>query len=433
MLTRRQLVRGVGGLAAASLLPRARPARAAARRAHDAPQPHFFLFIQVYGAWDVCLAFDPKDRDAKLPDGSLAFDQPYAMSEVRAYGSRGLRLAPAGQALGRWADRLAVVNGIDMEIDNGHVVDAIMSGFRDPRSAGLPWVQAIIAKRHPYVRRCPLPHVYTDYDGQFSAGPYVSQSITSSLPDFLAFVAPAASASDGSLGAERALIADYRASLSDPDLQRALGLYVDAVSGAIDVGERLSSGGTTLPVDVKEAADIAGFLGQLFAVGVLGSATLSFGDRFGGIGFDTHSAHYEQHPLGRALEDLATICDTLATLPLDANTSVLDRTTIVMAAEYCRTPRLNPDAGKDHNFMSNSVLLVGNRVRPGVYGASGARLSGGLWPAHAGLPIDFATGAPSADGAVLYARNFWAGLGGAAAVDLSTDFGGDTQPIAFLG
>ena len=144
-----------------------------------APEARFFIFVQVYGAWDVCLGFDPKDRTALLPTGDQAFDQNYAITDVKDYAN-GLRLPPAGQVLGKYADRLCIINGIDMEVDNGHIDDNMMTGFQSPRASNLPYFQCVLGKRQPYVKTCAVPHLYASYDGQFFGGPYSGSSITAS-------------------------------------------------------------------------------------------------------------------------------------------------------------------------------------------------------------------------------------------------------------
>jgi uncharacterized protein (DUF1501 family) len=226
------------------------------------------------------------------------------------------------------------------------------------------------------------------------------------------------------------MIAEYEAAQQGLDRRRAIAGYTDATARAIQVGTALKAGGFTPPANVDQPAGIGSLLGQLFATGVLGAATLNFGDRYF---FDTHSDHYAQHPLGKALQDVDALCAELNQIPLDAHTSVFERTTVVLAAEFCRTPRLNAAAGKDHNFVSNSLAIIGYKAKPGVFGASGYRADGGGWDAHAGLPMDFATGQPSQNGTVLKARNLWAGFGGVIGVDVSNEFGGDALPVTFLG
>ena len=63
-LNRRQLVQTAAGLVPLALLPRLAYAQRGPGTVLEAdPEAHFFLFIQIFGAWDVCLAFDPKNRD----------------------------------------------------------------------------------------------------------------------------------------------------------------------------------------------------------------------------------------------------------------------------------------------------------------------------------------------------------------------------------
>ena len=135
MITRRQFVSRAATCATVPMGAQMVAARNDNGRAAD---PHFFIFMQVYGAWDVCLVFDPKDRDSVMPNGERQFDQPYGMSEVREYAN-GLRLPPDGYPLGSYADRFAIINGIDMQVDNGHIVDAMMSGFQSPRVLNQPF------------------------------------------------------------------------------------------------------------------------------------------------------------------------------------------------------------------------------------------------------------------------------------------------------
>ena len=45
------------------------------------------------------------------------------MQEVRTFGQ--IPLAPQGFVFGKYADRMAVIHGIDMEIDNGHIADIV--------------------------------------------------------------------------------------------------------------------------------------------------------------------------------------------------------------------------------------------------------------------------------------------------------------------
>lgn len=429
--TRRRFLQGAGGLLTYSALAKTLKAQSGQG---VAPNPHFFLFLQIHGAWDICLATDPKDREALFPDGKKQFDQPYPISEVKDFAN-GIRLAPDGALLGRWADRMAIVNGIDMEADNGHINDFSMTGFSSSRDNNLPYVQSVLAKRQPYVRNCSIPHLFSSYDGHFFAGRYVGSTLASTPEDLLSLIGRA-DKPDSSLAASKAMLQEFRDRRVSDMEKRALAIYQDSIDRTMQIGNKLEKSGFQAPDTTENPESVGNLIGQLFAAGALGSATLSFGTNpiFGSnYSFDTHDNHYASHPLKNFMSDADALFKALAQVKLDEHTSVLERTTVVITAEFCRTPRLNPLAGKDHNIHTNSLILLGHRVRPGVFGASGVRRIDGQLESHAALPIDFKTGRVSETGVIPSIRNIWAGLGAVADVDLKTEFGTDTQPISFLG
>ena len=81
------------------------------------------------------------------------------------------------------------------------------------------------------------------------------------------------------------------------------------------------------------------------------------------LGWDTHAQNF------------STIKSTLAP-PIDQGVSaliedlaergVLDSTLIVMMGEFGRTPKINPNAGRDHHGRANSMLLAGAGVPGGL-------------------------------------------------------------------
>ena len=55
---------------------------------------------------------------------------------------------------------------------------------------------------------------------------------------------------------------------------------------------------------------------------------------------------------------------------------LLDSTLVIMMGEMGRTPRINPDAGRDHWSQAQSILFAGGGVRPGqVIGATDRQAS----------------------------------------------------------
>ena len=95
-----------------------------------------------------------------------------------------------------------------------------------------------------------------------------------------------------------------------------------------------------------------------------GVSFVTFNDRgTGPLGWDTHAQNFP------------TIKNTLAP-PLDKGVAalvedltergLLDSTLVVMMGEFGRTPKINPNAGRDHHGRANSVLLFGAGIPGGL-------------------------------------------------------------------
>jgi hypothetical protein len=132
--------------------------------------------------------------------------------------------------------------------------------------------------------------------------------------------------------------------------------------------------------------------------------------------FDVHAteqARKQPKLFGGAIDKVATLLRGLLETPYDERRSMLDVTTVMVASEFGRTLRA-PDAdvrntGTNHNQFSNSILLGGKGVRPGlVIGASDlAHETEEVSLAHLahdptrekamGRPFDFSTLRPRSD------------------------------------
>jgi uncharacterized protein (DUF1501 family) len=90
--------------------------------------------------------------------------------------------------------------------------------------------------------------------------------------------------------------------------------------------------------------------------------TLSLG------GWDTHKDNFPR--LKTAL--LPELDQTLSALIEDlSDRGMLERTIVYCAGEFGRTPKINPEAGRDHWARAQTVLLAGGRFRRGcVYGST---------------------------------------------------------------
>ncbi len=388
--------------------------------------PHFFIFIQMRGAWDVCMAFDPKNRDELLPDSQRAYDQPYSMQEVKDY--HGILIPPTGDVLGKYASHLMFINGIDMELDRGHSSDTIMTGNLFARTQSIPYVQMHIAKHHPYVSKCLLPHIYTVYDNDFYSAHLSEFSFRMILEDLNAILKEGSSVSQSTQKElVHDLLGDYLTQIKDDDFARTLTGHQKNILKLKDFINKVNQE-IKFPDDMKTFQERGKFLGAFFKAGILGSATFSLGSLYN---FDTHFDHYASHPLTMSLQNIDELISGLKEIKYEDGSTVFDKTTLVLSSEFTRTPLLNGIGGKDHNFRTNSLAFIGKNVPSKVFGQSGARKENDMWVSHAGLPIDFSTGLAKEDGQILKTSNVWAGLKNVFGFDIGKQFPG-VKPIEFV-
>lgn len=112
--------------------------------------------------------------------------------------------------------------------------------------------------------------------------------------------------------------------------------------------------------------------------------------------WDTHGHHVGQTPNFPTLKDrLLPALDLASSALLDdlSSRGLLAQTLVVWTGEFGRSPRINPDAGRDHYGNVFSAMLAGGGIRGGqAYGASDK---------HGAFPADNAV-SPAAFAATLY-------------------------------
>lgn len=132
---------------------------------------------------------------------------------------------------------------------------------------------------------------------------------------------------------------------------------------------------TTLKSIIPESNFTLGMIPSViagFQTGLARTATMSL--RPQGQGLDTHSAHEGVHKnaLTGLMGDIATILKAFKEIPFgNKGESFYDRTTFYITSDFSRTPALNTSGGKDHNPLTNSVILIGRGLKGGrTVGAS---------------------------------------------------------------
>jgi hypothetical protein len=144
--------------------------------------------------------------------------------------------------------------------------------------------------------------------------------------------------------------------------------------------------------DTKAPSEMAA-VAAAFATGVSRSASLRPNSDL-----DTHSEHPRNHMTKQAAvwEQFAAMVKVLKAVPTADGQSLFDKTTIVAFSEFSRTPALNEAKGKDHNPLTNSVLVSGPGFKKNTaIGGSrivNRRVSSSGTPYHVAVPVDFTTG-----------------------------------------
>ena len=338
------------------------------------------LTFQMPGSWDVCLAWDPKDREEKDPQGNKIFDQPYAIADLETL--QGITLGPAAESLKKYAAEMTIINGIDMGANQEHNLDTFLAGRPDARSLGEGYFQSKFATQHPLIRKKVIPHLYLNYDGGFYAGSTPESTLVASPKDF-------ADLSQPQPGQDFSLVLDWL-NLGSATAEKA-GAFREAALNAGEVSSKLKD--QSVPVEGKTPEDLAMFLSSLMKTDLLGSATVSF-DRL--FQLDTHSDHYREHQLEGACEYVSNAMGALE-LALEG-TDLWQNVCVVLVSEFCRTPKLNRAEGKDHNTATNSLVVIGGPQAKGCFGASGYRSSE---ETHGALPISPLTGRRDPTGLIL--------------------------------
>ena len=401
MLTRRHFL-GLGGAAAATLaLSSLRPRRA---RAAAAGTHKNLILVLAQGGWDVTYALDPKVGSAKI-------DVP--VGAVQNFGNLDI-LVDAGRPnvtsfFTKYADRSAVVRGIMLSsIAHPECVKRMMTGTRSNAS---PDVAAVVA--HELGRDLPIPYLILG-DSAFT-GPYaVSAGRVGATNQVVALADEAqrykvigeTAAPFSPSAADQARIRKYLQARADRErsVRGAAGYNkkrVDDFSAAMTKADRLIElraglGARGRTLSLESQSDLAV---EAIAGGIARTVTLN-----SRLSWDTHDNNTDQAALHNTLyAGVTRLADTLAARAgATAGNTMLDETVVVVMSEFSRTPKLNAQLGKDHWPVTSALVFGG--------GVNGGKAFGGTSASLDPVLIDYATGAPSAGGRNLEAKNFAAGI-----------------------
>lgn len=336
----------------------------------------YFLILRTQGncGMDVTLGLDPW-TDPRRPPATDMFIE-YQDGDVIRKG--GIALGPSAAGLAPHAAQCAVVNGILVsENDNGH--DGAMTYMSTGDGTGkAPDLAGELAVSSPSGAYGVLvtDGIHTA-DRVFRSSRFGDVTVALDAPDLADAIA-------------RLLPKDRRT-----PLQGAQEEVVDADAVTKALLETLRGWRAAgQPMDDERVAAAA------FLSGACRQAQLSM-EASGNL--DTHANHVGNHlSAQKSIWDrVASIFDLFKSLPYGiSGDSLFDRTTFLVYNEFSRTPALDAAGGKNHNPLTNSVLLAGHAVRGGLtFGSSrliGAQASVTGRSYHMGAPLDWSTGRPAA-------------------------------------
>ncbi len=360
------------------------------RMARAAAGERKFIFLFASGAWDSTF-LDPKHGSAYTD-----MNQDTATESSGGLSWCGLDLANATRFFESWGSRTAIVRGIDAH-SVGHDSGRQLT-LTGTSASSFPDFPTLLADSGS--GKYPLPHLV--FSGPVFPGTRGGAVVRAGGGTLLELI-------DGSLCGR----ADQPAPVLDQVSDAMLDEYVyqqvanftalrgdlpgvgrvrteallDSTERAMEIeGRRFEAGldelGTTLADQCIKAAELMRLgLSRTAMIGIPG-------------GWDTHGGNEPQTLQWDALyEALDSLLWHLSITPGLATPWLIDEVVVVCLSEFGRTPAFNGSGGKDH-WPYNSALVCGSGVK-------GNQVVGATDDALVGVPIDFATGLPSASGDML--------------------------------
>jgi|GEM_PF-3929543 len=306
----------------------------------------------------------------------------YKPGELIHTSSPEIVLAPSAVSLAPFANKMALIRGIYMgPNDLGHPFarQLISSGRAQSRA---PHFMAMMAYKRKYRKDSLVSNTGVE------SGNYTYDTTdTMKLKTGFKLNSP-----DGDLISN---LSSLQAVQSYQDLLARSGLLDEYRKKLQEVVSQRSSEVAAIENVANAAALDEEAVAAAFASGVASLAQIDFNEDYGGY-VDNHSQYLELHPARQKAR-----WDRLANfLNLLQNQRILDNTLVVANTEFSRSPNLNMNLGKDHNYLDNSILLAGYGVNGGravgthhlfekAEGRSDSMLSGSFIDYRTGQAIDY--------------------------------------------
>jgi hypothetical protein len=371
MKSRRDFLKNLGLVSATSILYDIYPRWAQASSFITQYQKNNLLILVMEGGWDVTLGTDPWISNTPPNESDMFIE--YDQQSVFRY--QNMNLGPAMKSMQAYASDFSIVNGVFVSSsDNGHLAASLYMATGDGggHAASLPveLLQShdeqrfgIIANRDVYLG--PRSASVLNFNNILTQNSSSAKS-NISYPNV-----------ESPLGRSRNLLISN---------EQALNQYWINLDKIKKLKPEYSTDQNLNPIFVAIAA---------FKTGLSRAANIVLN----GSNLDTHSTHPQAHlnAQDNLWKQVAEAFYILKNTPgEDGASSLLDNTLVMVTSEFSRTPALNAAKGKDHNPMTNSVLIAGCGIKSGL-SIGGSRLvtskeSSTQRSYHIGLPSDLQTG-----------------------------------------
>lgn len=346
----------------------------------------FFLMINAGGGWDPTMLCDPKGGD---------INRGFMASQIRSAGE--LRYAPVDYNVNgttfsnqrffeKYADRLLVLNGIDMQTNNHDTgTRYTWSGHMED---GYPPLAAIVAASLAPGR----PLGFLSNGGYENTAGIVPLARLTDINVIARIAYP--NRSDPANASSRYHSDTTMSRIQRYQRERLTAMHAAQTLAPFEVSTRqllATRGGANLLEGLMARLPDTATINRsnnpiyrqgivalaAYQAGVTAAANLSIG------GFDTHGQHdmNQGNALGNLLIGVDLLMDRIDALGLT------DRVTVVIGSDFGRTPGYNAQMGKDH-WSVTSMLAMGAGVR-------GGRVVGATNESFRARGLDFGTLMPS--------------------------------------
>lgn len=355
----------------------------------------FFIFVHASGAWDVTVGLDPRNTEIGIIDpGSTAVideealplwqndvaplsDGSFSYKLLRPAGNSPLVFGPGiGPLLFAKADRLTVVNGIAMNTvshPDGTAFAATGRHLAGSKSVASS-VDTMLADSLGAEQLFPVISLNfpSFYIGQGLDPRVVPQQVASiatmaaSLKRSELYDTP--DVRDGVTAVLSQEAAELAGMSADAEALRSFNLQYESLRRMNK--ENLAQVFTTSFLTGKypkifdknnaTLATNAAFCVEMITRNMVRCISFAFGS------FDTHTTNYRAQPLTQQtlFNTLALMLDQLDVTPHPTKTGakLSDHTHIMVVSDFCRTPQINVNQGRDH-YPNGSALIISPKFR----------------------------------------------------------------------